>query len=461
VSDEARTEGKQRLARALALFDEGDAEAALAELTKAWELTGSPAVLYNLGLVQLSLGRWVAADAALTEVLALSPDPLKPAQRARALAAQQKARARIGTVVLVPKLPEASTPDQLVGAVVEVDGVEAGRWPLSAPLRVGSGKHAVGLVAPGHAPLRREVIVAGEATVTVDMALVRMEGKIGQLVVTVSVPAAAVAVDGGFVGNSPLGKGLALTPGKHTLEAKRPGYSAASTTVVVGADTTTQASLTLAEDAAAIKVLGARAVVTPSEPASLVEIDGLPRSGALVPMPPGPHTLRVEKAGFLPTTRGFSLVAGETATIKVTLIPTPETLAAHDASVSFHRTWGFVGLGSGVLLATLGGVLFFPGRALQTDIDTRLAAHEQDLQPKGRCHVGTPPSPDCAATAAALEADRSTARWKVGAGLPLLIGGGALLGAGVILLLTGPNAHRFDAVRPEIGLGWVGVSLAF
>lgn len=121
---------------------------------------------------------------------------------------------------------------------------------------------------------------------------------------TVSVPAAAVAVDGGFVGNSPLGKGLALTPGKHTLEAKRPGCSVASTTVVVGADTTTQASLTLAEDAAAIKVLD-RAVVTPSEPASLVEIDGLPRSGALVPMPPGPHTLRVEKAGFLPTTRGF------------------------------------------------------------------------------------------------------------------------------------------------------------
>lgn len=44
-----------------------------------------------------------------------------------------------------------------------------------APLRVGSGKHAVGLVAPGHALLRREVIVAGEATVTVDMALVRGE----------------------------------------------------------------------------------------------------------------------------------------------------------------------------------------------------------------------------------------------------------------------------------------------
>lgn len=43
MSDEARTEGKQRLARALALFDEGDAEAALAKAPRPGNSPGSPA----------------------------------------------------------------------------------------------------------------------------------------------------------------------------------------------------------------------------------------------------------------------------------------------------------------------------------------------------------------------------------------------------------------------------------
>lgn len=467
VTEEARGEAKQRVARALKMFDEGDGEGAVAELTRAWELTGSPAVLYNLGLVQVSLGRWVAADAALTEVLALSPDPLKPAQRARAIEAQQKARTRIGTVVLVPKLPEGSTPEQLAGAIVEVDGVEAGRWPLGKPLRVGNGKHAVGLVATGFAPLRREVIVAGETTVDVEMPLVRMEGKAGQLTVAVSVPDANVLVDGGLVGTSPLTKGFALPPGKHTVEATRPGYTTASTIVTLAADTTAQVSLNLIEDPAAVKALGAAVLVVPSESAALVEIDGVARPTQVL-LPPGSHTLHVEKSGFLSSNRSFMVTAGTTTTVKVALVPTPETLESHDASVSFHRTWGLVGVGSGALLATVGAVLFFPGRALQADVDARAAAHDADTESTSRGGTGTCHQPvdpavvsQCAATAAGIDADRATARWKVGVGLPLLIGGGALLGTGVVLLLTGPSSHRFDAVRPEIGLGWVGATVVF
>lgn len=468
VSESARADGKKRFDLALALFDEGNESGALAELTRAWELTGNLVVLYNIGIVQLSLGRYVLADAALTEVLAASPDPLKPEQRKRALDAQQKARARIGQVRVVPQLPEGASPALLNNAIVELDGVEVARWPMTAPLRVSVGKHSIGFIATGHAPLRREVNVAGQTTVDVEMSLVAMAGKVGQISIAVSVPSASVSLDGALVGTSPLDKGLAVAPGTHVIEAKRAGYVTASSTVNAGADATTQVTLSLAADPVAIKSLGAGVIVTPSEPAALIEIDGAPRTGERIALPPGVHSLHVEKTGFLPTSRTFSLEPGATAMLSIALIPTPETLSAHDSAVSFHRTWGLVGVGSGVVLATVGALLYFPGRATRADALVRYEAHEASKKaPMGRCYsekVGGAAA-DCAAIADAINDDIASGRTKMNVGLPMLIAGPVLLGAGVVLLLTGPSARRFDAVRPSVavapGGGYVGFTWAF
>jgi hypothetical protein len=466
VSETARADAKKRFDLAMVLFDEGDGSGALAELTRAWELTGNLVVLYNIGIVQLSLGRYVQADAALTEVLAASPDPLKSDQRKRAVDAQQKARSRIGTVTLTPKLPEGASADLLKNAIVELDGVEVARWPMTGPLRVSVGKHAVGLIATGHAPLRREVTVAGQTTIDVEMPLVAMAGKIAQLEINVSVVGATVILDGTSIGTSPLNKGVAVAPGQHVVEAKRVGYVTASSVVVATSDTTSHASLSLAEDPVAIKALGAAVVLTVSEPPTLVEVDGAVRSGEVIGLPPGPHSLRVEKSGFLPTSKTFTLEEHKTTTLSIALVPTPETLAAHDGSVSFHRTWGIVGIVSGVAFATAGAVLYFPARGDRADAEERRTAHLATTQFSGqRCHESTPAAPDCAATAAAIDDDRASARLRMNLGLPMLIGGPIVLATGAVLLFAGPSSHRFESVRPQVALapggGYLGFSCAF
>lgn len=461
VSDESRTDARKRFDRALKLFDEGDSNGALAELTRAWELSGNLVVLYNIGLVQLTLGRYVLADAALSEVLDAKPDPLKPDQRKRAIDARDKARARIGVVRLIPKLPDGASESSLVNAIVELDGVEVARWPMASPLRVGVGKHAVGLIATGHAPLRREVSVAGETTVDVEMALLPMAGKVGQLQVLVSAPASTVTLDGTLIGTAPIDKSLPVAPGNHVIEAKRAGYVTASSTINVAADATVNVSLQLVEDPVAIKNLGSAAIVTASEPPTSVEIDGVARSGERIALAPGPHTLRVEKTGFIPVARTFALDPGVTKTLNVMLIPTPETLSTHDASVSFHRTWGLIGLSSGVVLTTVGAILYFPNRAAYSDARQRKVIQEESTTNGGRCSVTSTAPPDCATNAAAIDEDlaRTLPRRNIGAGL--LIVGGVALGTGIVLLLTSPNASRFDKVRPEIGLNYIGATFVF
>ena len=41
--------------------------------------------------------------------------------------------------------------------MIDVDGIEAGRTPLPAPLRVAGGTHVIGALATGHLPSRREI----------------------------------------------------------------------------------------------------------------------------------------------------------------------------------------------------------------------------------------------------------------------------------------------------------------
>jgi hypothetical protein len=461
ISEESRLDAKKRFARALKLFDEGDSNGALAELTRAWELTGNYVVLYNIGLVQLTLGRYVLAEAALTEVIDAKPDPLKPDQRKRAIEARDKARARIGSVRVVPKLPDGAAESSLNNAVVELDGVEVARWPLAAPLRVGVGKHAIGLIATGHAPLRREVTVAGETSVDLEMPLVPMLGSVGRLQVLVSVPASTVTLDGVMIGLSPIDKGLAVTPGNHVVEAKRPGYVTASSAVNVGADSVAHANLQLTEDPAAIKAINATVTIVANEPPGSIEIDGIGRAGDRIALPPGPHSLRVEKKGFVPTLRTFELEAGANKTLNVSILPTPETLAAHDASVSFHRTWGIVGITSGVVLTTVGAILYIPGRTAYADARARQAEQNASTDPGGDCHISKPPASFCAERAQQINDDLSSSLLRRNVGAGLLIGGGVALGTGIVLLLTGPSGSRFDKVRPEIGLNYFGATFVF
>ncbi len=57
-------------------FEAGDQDAALADLTRAWELSQDPEVLYNRAVVHQAMGGWRQAIADLDQVI--EADPAEP-----------------------------------------------------------------------------------------------------------------------------------------------------------------------------------------------------------------------------------------------------------------------------------------------------------------------------------------------------------------------------------------------
>ncbi len=453
VTEEARSDAKARVKKALGLFDQGDNAGALAELRKAYELTGSPLVLYNIGLVLDAKGDYPEADAALTEVLALAPDPLKPEARKRALEAQAHARANIGLVELAAQLetPPGTTDDPRIGASIELDGVEVARWPLGGPLRVSVGEHTVGLVVAGYAPARKKVLVAGGTTVKASLSLVAMASKAAQLTVKCNVPGAEVLVDGEPIGRTPFAASVAVAPGKHVVEAKRPGYGAGSTVVTLAAGGTGGADLDLREDAAATLALGAKVKLDISEPGATVTIDGAPRAvSAPLALPPGPHQLHVERTGFFAVDRELDVKAGATTTIRVSLPPTPETVEAHDATVKTHRTWGVVGAGAGGAL--LAGSAVWLGVLLgqRSDINARALAFNNRLGNQD-CSLLTTAWPTCVAEKEQIDADQASNRTRRTLAVVGMVVGAVGLGLGIYAFASAPDPNKYKAVHRDEG----------
>jgi PEGA domain len=175
-ADEAhRAEAAERFDRGLALFEEGNNSAALAEFLAADALVHSPVVRLNVGLVYAAMGQAVAAVDTLSTLLAPSSG-LDDAQRERARKAVEEQSARIGRLLVTCNV---------AGAKIDVDAARAGVTPLEA-VRVAAGSHIVTVSANGFGAERREVLVASGVTVPVAVELTAIP-------VAVPVPAIAPA----------------------------------------------------------------------------------------------------------------------------------------------------------------------------------------------------------------------------------------------------------------------------
>jgi hypothetical protein len=115
----------------------------------------SPRTAAQLGLVELALGYWVAADDHLSEALAPASHPW--IDRNRQVLQQSRSDARSHVAALVIE-------GQPAGAEISVNSVRAGTFPLSAPIRVGEGTVTIEARAPGRIEQKRVITVRGGAT---------------------------------------------------------------------------------------------------------------------------------------------------------------------------------------------------------------------------------------------------------------------------------------------------------
>jgi tetratricopeptide (TPR) repeat protein len=435
----AKQEARDRFDRGLRLFNQGNNPGALAEFTRAYELTKHPRVLYNIGLVRAAMQDPLQAVAAFEGVLA---DPASAASGEQQLAAARRTEqlALIGEIVVTVNVP---------GARIEVDNLEVASSPRTDPIRVASGEHIVAVVATGQYPERQRVVVAAQTRVALNFELRPLEARFAHLRVKADLEGADVVVDAALLGRTPLPASLALAPGAHVIELRRLGYVAAQRSLTLGEGAVGEVEFDLALDEQALVSQGGSVALQISESNSVVFVDGKQRGAYTTPLrlPPGPHQLRVEHAGFFPFQRSLDVAVQGRLEIPVELEPTADTRAHYHDAASTRRTWSVVTLAVGGAIAIAGGTFLLLNQSAKNE--AKRAYDNADLKtPGGVCYpvAGKSPvsNPECEDDLKLRLQKLTDVRDRDLYGFLGLGVGVAAAGVGLVLLLTGDDPGRYD-----------------
>ena len=133
---------------------------------KAYEIARSARTAGQLGLAEMALGYWSAAEGHLDEALAEGRNPWVEKTRPVLEHAQQVTQTHLG---------ELKVEGQPAGAEVVVNGVVVGTLPLPGPLRLNEGRINLEVRAPSRRPMTTTLTLAGRASERVQVALEREE----------------------------------------------------------------------------------------------------------------------------------------------------------------------------------------------------------------------------------------------------------------------------------------------
>lgn len=436
-----QAEAAERFDRAMALLREGDRVGALAELTRVYALAPHPQVLFNLGLIHAALGHPVEATRTLTDVLA-DPGPLPPESLRLARRTRDEQARRVGFVEVITNVP----------ANIEIDGIDVGKTPLSAPLAVAEGTRVISALSAGNLPLRKEVTVAGGAKQILSLDLIPSQVRTAHLFVRSHILDAEVMVDGQRVGRTPLASSLALSPGHRVVTLRRPGYVPAAQEITLDEGATGDLTLDLHDDPADAKHRG-RLAITTSEPAEVM-IDGRPRgdAGGPVTLPAGPHQLMIERAGFLPVQRVVTIPEQGETSVTITLTPTPETRDNYKAIVRSRRNWGWVLGIAGTGIAVAAGVLVAVNRPPLNEARAEIArlAPMFDFGQYCGADLNHRDEARCQPALDAADANFNRHQTLQNMGFIGIAVGSIAAAVGTVILVTAPDPARYDGRPPQI-----------
>jgi tetratricopeptide (TPR) repeat protein len=151
-SESPKQEAARRFEHAIKLYEEGDYALALAEFERVYELVPDYRVLYNIGQVNLQLGRYARALRTLREYVSRGGSEL-PAERRSAVQTElESLAARTASIEL-----EVSP----AGAELFIDGTVVGKSPLTEPIVVDVGERTVQARLSGHFPRAQTLTLAG------------------------------------------------------------------------------------------------------------------------------------------------------------------------------------------------------------------------------------------------------------------------------------------------------------
>jgi hypothetical protein len=452
----AVAEARERYQRGIDLFEERNYDAAMAEFQRAYELTRNPAVLFNISATHELTGHFVEALDAMLDYERRAPAAAVAQRRADVDAALGRLRSRIGTIVIR---------FEAAGLDVRIDGLQRPPSTGNLEIRVPAGRHRVSLAAPHYQAREAEFDVSGGSTIVISEPLVPERAF---MAVECNVPGAEVLVDGRPLASTPITSPLPVPEGSHHVVVRRPGYTTYETDVnSVGAGARVRADLAWADPMP--RDVGARVTVQANEPDVVAMIDGrrIASDGTAL-VPPGRHTLRVERTDFLPDEREVDLAAGRDNALSVFLMPTPAYREAYSSSRRRALITGGVVLGIGAAVIGGGAALFFTNESTLGDAETSRDNNQALLNSctrGGNCPSGSTTSYvqiEQARNDAIVDVDNATIwRWTsvgiMGAGLITSV-------VGVVLLAGAPSGSRFDrhaSLMPRVGFTARNLDLAW
>lgn len=314
----ARAEAKAHFLRGVDHTDRSEWDAAVVEFLASRAALPTSNNTYNAAVALRKAKRFDEALDMYEALLKEFPDIAK-AEKDVAERELEQLRASIGTIELSRGVPNAK---------IVVDGRERGVYPLSAPLRVGTGSHTVRVFADGYLPFEARVDVTGGQRAQLALTLAALTAA-GRLSVSEQTGKALdVIVDNAAVGKTPW-EG-ALAPGEHTVLLRGDGnLGTQPVRPSLSRDQVVTLNL-LAEH------LDASVRVDPIPANSTVSIDGieLGRGGWQGRLRAGNHQVSASSEGFLPFARTVALKKDTVATVPATLERDPNFLAGGRPSVA-------------------------------------------------------------------------------------------------------------------------------
>jgi hypothetical protein len=288
------------------LLDTSDFAGALVEYQRAYDLSKNPRVLYNVAVCQKNLRHYARAEATFKQELT---------EGAGKISAQEEADVKAAIQALDPFVSTVDVTANETGATLLIDGEAAGQSPFDKPVPIDVGPHEIRLHKDGFVDAVQTLTIAGG---TPAKAALNIDPAVKKATVSVTVtgaPGASVLIDGIDMGQAPF-KGEVVA-GRHTFEARAPGYVTARQTT----DVLYKEPLNLALDLSAERHVGrVRIEATPVE--STIEIDGkVVGSGVWEgALPSGGHQLVVKKHGYQPYTSEVTVSDDQSRELKATLL---------------------------------------------------------------------------------------------------------------------------------------------
>jgi hypothetical protein len=205
----------------VALFQNGDFTAALAEFEASQRDQPSASTMQNIALCLTRLHRYLQALETLDKLKAEHGASLSTEDRVAVEASIKELSQLVGTVTL------RVTP---AGAQVSINGKPLPAGAASKPIRLSSGEYTFRAEAPSYAVVERTQTIAGGEDRVVELVLRALGGEVD---IVASDRDAAIAVDSEAVGQGAW-KGT-MAPGEHLVQVYKQGYRSYSTRIPVKA----------------------------------------------------------------------------------------------------------------------------------------------------------------------------------------------------------------------------------